>query len=306
MPTPLEIVMRHAFTLKARFEQALAGGDITAARKVVDETFSADPSCREVVTSLRAADVNGIRGVWLIPDDCNPSHRLLYLHGGGWCFCGLESHHAFMSRVAKATGCAVLGVEYRLAPENPYPAGLDDCVAGYEWMLANGPDGPSPATRTFIAGDSAGGGLTLTTALRVRDAGLRNPDALVPISAGTDFLCTGESMVTRKAVDAWVSPESVAGVRGLYLQHGEDPKHPHISPLYADMRGLPPLYFQVGDTEILLDDATRFVERARAAGVEAKVDVFDGMPHVFQGYAPLLPEALDAFERIGAFVKSKR
>ncbi len=306
MPTPLEIVRSHARSLKNRFEQALLGGDMAAARGVVDGTFWADPACREVVADTKPVTIGRMRGEWLTTKEGNPRHRLLYLHGGGWCFCGIDSHRPFMSRIARATGCAVLAVEYRLAPENPYPAGLDDCVTGYEWMLENGPDGASKAERMFISGDSAGGGLTLTTALRIRDAGRRAPHGLVPMSPGTDFLCESPSMESRRAVDDWVSPESVREVCKLYLQNGEDPRMPYASPLYDDMRDLPPLYFQVGGLEILRDDSTRFVAKARAVGIEASVDVFEGMPHVFQGYAPLLPEALDAIERIGAFVKSKR
>src|SRR5262245_8685012 len=227
MPTPLEIVRSHARGLKGRFEQALLSGDMAAARAVVDGTFWADPSCREVVADVRPFTLGRMRAEWVTTKDANPRHRLLYLHGGGWCFCGLDSHRPFVSRIARATGCAVLAVEYRLAPENPYPAGLDDCVAGYTHMLDHGPDGPSQAERTFISGDSAGGGLTLTTALRVRDAGLRKPDGLAPISPGTDFLCESPSMETRRAVDDWVSPESVREVCKLYLQNGEDPRTPY-------------------------------------------------------------------------------
>jgi acetyl esterase/lipase len=191
----------------------------------------------------------------------------------------------------------VLNVDYRLAPEHPFPAAVDDAVAAYRWLLTQGVG----ADRVVIAGDSAGGGLTLATLLALKDAGDPRPAGAVPISPWTDLEATGESMRTRVAVDKVIKPDELKAVVDWYAR-GADLKSPYLSPLHGDYAGLPPLLIQVGDAEVLLDDATRVADRAEAAGVDVTLEVWDEMPHVFQSFTGLLPEADEAIEHIGRWV----
>ena len=195
----------------------------------------------------------------------------------------------------------VLVIDYRLAPEHPYPAAVDDALAAVRWISANGPNGPAPASATFVAGDSAGGGLTLATLIGARNHGVRMPDAAVTLSAWNDLACIGNTMHTRAAVDPMVTAALLQRMIGEYLQGG-NPAQPLASPLYADLRGLPPLLMQVGDAEVLLDDTLRVAEKAQAAGVDVTVDVYPEMIHIFQLFAPVLPEGQQAIDRIGAFL----
>ena len=193
---------------------------------------------------------------------------------------------------------AYSALEYRLAPEHPFPAAVDDAVAGYRFLLAQGlhPD------RIVIAGNSAGGGLTLDVLLEARDKGLPMPAAAVCLSPMTDLAGTGESMQTRKDVDPIFSPQAIGLVTNAYLA-GTSPLNPLASPLYADLKGLPPLLIQVGDHEVLLDDSTRLAQRAQAAGVQVKLDVWPNMIHRFQMYGKVLPEARQAVDDIGTFIR---
>jgi monoterpene epsilon-lactone hydrolase len=184
-----------------------------------------------------------------------------------------------------------------LAPEAPFPAAVDDAVAGYKWLLAQG---AKPA-RIAIAGDSAGGGLTAATLVAIRDAKLPTPAAGLLLSPWVDLEGLGDSMVTRLEADPVVRKEGLVGMAQAYLG-GQDPKTPLAAPLYADLHGLPPLLIQVGDAETLLDDSTRLDARARAAGVRTKLEVWPEMIHVWQLFASFLPEGQQAIDGIGKFV----
>lgn len=237
---------------------------------------------------------------WVRVPGSDPAQVILYLHGGGYAMGSCNTHRGLAAYLAAAIGARALVIEYRLAPEYPFPAGLEDAAAAYRWLLKGGVD----PKRIVIAGDSAGGGLTLATLLTLRDAGDPLPAAAVLFSPWTDLAATGESMTTRAAVDPMLSRESMSTITGWYIGD-RDPRAPLVSPLYGDFSGLPPLFIQVGDNEVLLDDAVRVAERARAAGVEVDLEVWDGMWHVFQNSADHVPEARQALEKIGALVRAR-
>jgi acetyl esterase/lipase len=242
----------------------------------------------------------GCRALWHDPEGGAKDRVILYFHGGGYVL-GSHSRSAnAVSHIAKAVGCRALNVDYRLAPEHPFPAAVDDALAAYRWLLAQG----MAAGHIAISGDSAGGGLTLAALLAIMGAGLPLPAAAVPLSAWTDMEGTGDSMRSKAEADLIISDGVLAGMAGQYLGE-QDPKDPLASPLHGDYQGLPPLYLQVGGDEALLDDSTRVAERARAAGVEAKLDIFPEMQHVFQNSAGNVPEADEAIARIGAWLRPR-
>lgn len=299
----IERVFAH---LRGIFERGAALGpdaDLAARRALVDDFLAVDPAVArlEPDVSVRATEVAGRPAEWLLPGAAHPTARLLYLHGGAWSAGSLRSHRPFLTRLAKAAGIAVLALDYRLAPEHRFPAALEDSVATLDWLRRHGPQGPveGPA---FVAGDSAGGNLALAALLELRGRGARLPDAAVALSPALDFLLTGESYRTRAELDPIIRPRSFKYYKALYLPPDPDLRDPRVSPLYGDPAGLPPLLLQVGDVEVLRDDSTGFAERARAAGVDVTLEVWPGMPHVFQGFGPLLPEAVEATGRIAAFL----
>jgi acetyl esterase/lipase len=194
----------------------------------------------------------------------------------------------------------VLCIDYRLAPEHPFPAAVDDAAAAYRWLVAEGAD----PRRMAIMGDSAGGGLTLATLLRLRDEGAALPAAAVVLSPWTDLTLTNESMPRFAEADPMLSPEVAATYARWYLA-GADPRNPYASPLYGDPQGLPPTLIQVGSDEILLNDGMRMAERMRAAGCRVELEVWPRMPHVWHLLVRVLPEARRALEQIGAFVRAE-
>ena len=254
---------------------------------------------------LSAEGSGSISAEWLIPAGATGgaaagAPALLYLHGGAWFLGSANTHRPLTSRLAHASGLSTLVVNYRLAPENPFPAGLDDCRFAYEWLLAGG----TPPERIVVGGDSAGGNLTLALLVALRDAGVPLPAAAFAISPATDLTYSLDSHRSRRHLDPYfhdMTPNTIVeGYTG-----GRDPREPLISPLFADLRGLPPLLIHVGDHELLLDDSVRFGERAAAAGVDVQVVVWPGMFHVFHLYAQLLPEARRAIAQIGEYVRAR-
>ncbi len=245
--------------------------------------------------------VDGVHAEWIEPVGVDPCKVILYLHGGGYCICSIDTHRGLAARLALASRARVLIIGYRLAPENPYPAALEDAITSYRWLLRQG---ISPQ-QIAIGGDSAGGGLTLSTALSLRANSETLPAGLFLISPWTDLTFSGNSMRTRKKIDP------IFGKQGVTLQFApsylgiHDPSNPLISPLFADLKGLPPTFIQVGDDEILLDDSTRLEKKLKASSVEVNLEVWKGMWHVFQAFAPYAPESLLAIDKIGAFVRQK-
>ena len=244
-------------------------------------------------------DAGGVSAEWIRASDSRDDPAMLYLHGGCYGSGSIETHRELMTRLSLAASTRVLGLNYRLAPEHPFPAAVEDAVAGYRWLLDNG----IPAARIAIAGDSAGGGLALATTIAARDARLPWPGAVVCLSPWVDLALSGASMETRAGDDPIVSREMLLGWAKLYLGD-HDARTTLASPLYADLHGLPPLLVQVGASEVLLDDATRLAERASTAGVETMLEVWPEMIHVWHTFAAILPEGREAIARIGEFVRA--
>ncbi|KAB2379956.1 alpha/beta hydrolase [Actinomadura montaniterrae] len=232
------------------------------------------------------------------PDGEAGAGTILYFHGGAWVFGSPETALSLTGHLVAKTGFQAYSVDYRLAPEHPFPAAIEDTLSAYRALLDGGAD---PSSIAF-AGDSAGGGLTVTTCLAARAAGLPLPAAIVAFSPGLDATRTGESMETRADADPIFTREAVERTGALYLA-GADPRQPLLSPaVCADLTGFPPMLIQVGTNEILLDDSTRLAARARAAGVDVVLDVTADVPHVFQSFAGVLDEADEALERAALFL----
>ncbi|WP_406290835.1 alpha/beta hydrolase [Embleya sp. NBC_00896] len=239
-------------------------------------------------------------GYLLTPPNVTGSRTGLYLHGGGYVYGSLRSHGGLVSEIARAAGCGMFFVDYRRAPEHPYPAALDDAVAAYESLLATG---VTPSNVVF-AGDSAGGGLVLATLLKLRDLGLPLPAAAACVSPWTDLAGTGDSFRTVADEDPLVSEHIVALVTGSYLA-GVAPTTPYASPLYGDPAGLPPVLIQVGSREILLSDAERFAAALRRAGSTGVLEVWPGMVHVWHLHYTRLAKARQAIARLGGWLGSQ-
>ncbi len=237
---------------------------------------------------------------WLIPLDATDDRVLLYLHGGAWFMGSSATHRGLVSYIAYHSGVRALSINYRLAPEYPFPAGLNDCISSYDWLLHCG---ISPQ-KIVVAGDSAGGNLTLALLVALRDTSKPLPGGAVALSPATDLTGTGESYITRRHLDPILSNLGSSTMLTDYITF-HDPRDPLISPLYADLHGLPPLLIHVGDYEVLLDDSVRFGKCARAVGVNARVVVWPEMFHVFQIFIPFLPEARMSVVQVAEFIKSR-
>lgn len=222
---------------------------------------------------------------------------VLYLHGGGYLFGSPKTHRQVMIAMAKAFRSPCYGLDYRLAPEHPFPAALDDATAAYRWLLTR-----HPQAQIVLAGDSAGAGLAIATAVAVRDAGLELPKAIVGFSPYSDLAVTGESVEANAKSCAMFTPRGIREAAAIYLD-GANARDPRASPLYADLTGLPPMLLFASRHEILRDDTLRLVERATVAGVKVELIVRDRLPHVWPVFIGLLPEASDAFATVSAFAR---
>jgi monoterpene epsilon-lactone hydrolase len=239
-----------------------------------------------------------VPGEWLVGPDVAAA-VVLYLHGGGYVLGSLDTHRALAARIALAAGTRGLMVDYRLAPEHPFPAAVEDAVAAYEWLLAEG----FPPHRVVLAGDSAGGGLAVATLLALRDAGIALPAGAACLSPWVDLAATGESLRRGPSADPMLQRDGVVKMAAAYLS-GADPRTPLASPLYANLADLPPLLVQVGTSEALLDDARRLTRRVRACGGVAHLEEWNDMIHVWHAFAPILPEAVRAIAGVGCFVRA--
>jgi acetyl esterase/lipase len=240
----------------------------------------------------------GVDGEWISPANVPEDNAILYFHGGGFRLGSVTSHRDLMAQIALASGCRVLAINYRLAPEHRFPAALDDALAAYGWMLDCGLKSENVA----FAGDSAGGNLVLAAMLALRERGLPLPVSAVLMSPWTDLAATGSSYVSRAEADPIHQRSMILALAKNYLGGQGDPYDPLVSPLYADLAGLPPLLIQVGDSETVLDDSVMFADLARAAGVDVSLEVWDGMIHVFQMFGAELPEARQAIASIAGFL----
>jgi acetyl esterase/lipase len=224
---------------------------------------------------------------------------LLYFHGGGYIVCGPRTHRDLISRIAVSSGARAVAIDYRKAPEHPFPAAVDDCFAAYRALLDQG----TPAGRIALGGDSAGGGLVLAVLQRIRDARLPMPRAGILLSPWCDLEGKGASVSANAKYD-YIQPEGLEYGRRLYLA-GQDPLHPEASPAYADLTGFPPLLMQTGGAELFRSENEALAERAVKVGVRIRHEVEPGMVHVFQAFATFFPEARPAVERLGEFIRNE-
>jgi len=249
---------------------------------------------------VKPVQVAGSEAEWLRAPGAQTDRAILYLHGGGYVIGSLNTHRALGGEISRASQAAVLMLDYRLAPEFPFPAAVEDGVTGYRWLLEQG---FAPA-QIAIAGDSAGGGLVVATLVAARDQGLAMPRSAVCISPWGDMTCSNESYRTRDDADPMVKHASIIQMAALYL-NGADPKSPLASPNFADLTGLPPLLIHVGSDETLLDDAIALDRKAKADGVQSTLEVWDKMIHVWHAFHPMLPEGKDGIERVGEFMRQQ-
>ena len=243
--------------------------------------------------------VGGVPGEWQQAQLGSADNVILYLHGGAYVVGSPLSHRDMVGAIADAAQARAFIVDYRLAPETIFPGAVDDAVAAYKGLLDNG----EKAEKIIIAGDSAGGGLTMATLVSLKEQGIELPAAAVCLSPWADLTFTGDSMIVKDKVDAMLSRDSLSWFAGQYLA-GQDAAHPLASPIFADLSGLPPLLIQVGSQEVLLDDAIRLNKAAKKAGVEVSLEVWDGQMHVWQLMSAIVPEGKHAIQVIGTFVKN--
>ena len=246
--------------------------------------------------AMEQVDIAGVPATWFGAPELERKGTLLYLHGGAWCLHLPGVYRRLVTALSQQTGMRVLLPEYRLAPEHPFPAGIDDCFAVYRWLAEHG-----YAERTFaLAGDSAGGNLSLVTLMRARDALLPLPACAALLSPATDLTVSGPSQRYNAKADPMFSPAAVDLLPDVYCP-GQDRRNPRLSPLFGDWNGLPPLLFHAGSTEMLLDDSVRAHDRAVQAGVEAEIEVWVGLPHVFHVFS-LLPESRSGVRAVADFI----
>ena len=280
---------------------------LVATRDIINNMFANAP----IVSAVTAADAGGIPAEWVVAPGANSDRRLLYIHGGAFYFGSPKSHRAITSKLSEISNAAVLAIDYRLMPEHNRMASVEDCRTAYDWMLQQGPDGAAPATTVYVAGDSAGGNLTLSLLAWVRDSGRRAPNAAVALSPVTDARMVSPSLSTNMDTDIILKPLA----KGLnkvprwllfavqWWSGKAKPTAPAISSLLGDLSGLPPILVQVSDHEMLRDDGRRYVNKAVAAGTDATLQRWQHVPHVWQIFYPELPEAEASFEQIKLFLQ---
>ena len=289
----IEVVRAHLAKLPP--SDSLTTAERRAQYERAEKVFPTPPEVKLERVSAPAAPAE-----WLRPPGAVAGRVVLYLHGGGYVIGSPRSHRHLAAAIASAAAASALLLDYRLAPEHPYPAAVDDATAAYRWLLDQG----IAPEHVMIAGDSAGGGLTVATLLALREARVPLPAGGVCISPWVDLTCSGESYRTKAGVDPIVQQAGVAEMAQAYLGTAS-PRTPLASPLFADLRGLPPLLIHVGSDEVLLDDAVQLAARAKAAGVETTIEVWERMIHVWHWFLPMLDEAHAAVETIGRFTRDR-
>lgn len=270
------------------------------------------PAGRAFNCEFRKVDAGGVPGEWVLAPGADPARRVLYLHGGAFIAGSPNSHRTVTSRYSEEIGAAVLAIDYRLMPENRRAAGIDDCKSTYRWILQNGPAGPSAPRWLYVSGDSAGGNLSLVVAAWARARGLRAPDGVIALSPLTDSSYSSPSLRGNLETDTMLGP-LFGGLLKIprpllawfyLLETRFRPVDPEVSPLRGDLSNLPPTLIQASEAEMLLDDARRYVNKARAAGSPAQLQTWRGLLHVWQIFNPEVPEAVEAFHKIGEFVRA--
>jgi monoterpene epsilon-lactone hydrolase len=273
------------------------GSDVNEQRRLLRDLLSAQPLPPGI--TVTAAALGGVPTADVTVDGIEPRHVVLYFHGGVYVMGDAALAADLASQVARRSRARAVSVDYRLAPEHPYPAAVDDALAAYEALLE---DGTAPSDIAF-AGESAGGGLAIATLVNARDHGLPRPAVAYVMSPYADLTLAGTTMQTKRDADPLLSPEALRARVGDYTS-GQDPALGLISPIFADLSGLPPLIIQAGTHEVLLDDAIRLARQAATADVEVTLDITPGVPHVFQAYHPILDEAAAALDRAGQLLSA--
>jgi monoterpene epsilon-lactone hydrolase len=270
------------------------------------------PKGKEFNCEFLTVDAGGVPAEWVLAPGIDDSRRVLYIHGGAWIAGSPNSHRTVTSRFSEVANAAVLAIDYRLMPENQRRDGIEDCQTAYRWILENSPGGPGVASRVFMGGDSAGGNLSLMMASWIRDQQLRAPDAVVALSPLTDSTYTGPSIRNNLLTDIMLGPlfgvltripKAVLGWL-FVIENRIKPSNPIVSPVFGELSGLPPILIQVSEAEMLLDDARRYVNKARAAGSPVRLQSWPGLLHVWQIFYPEVPEARDAMSLIGEFIEA--
>ena len=283
-----------------QFRDSVLAGSPTIEEQRAGGEGMAEMAAEPAGVSFAPTEVGGVPGLRISLDGLDAARTILYVHGGGYVIGSSSSHRRLVGHLCKAAEAQAISLDYRLAPEHPHPAAVDDAVAAYAALL----DAGHAPSSIVIAGDSAGGGLTMAALVAIRDRGLPAPAGGLGISPWVDLEGVGESMTTNAEADLMVGADALKMMADAYLQ-GQDARQPLAAPLYADLRGLPPLYIQVGGDETLLDDSTRLASRAAAAGVAVRLDVFPEMQHVFHLSAGNMPEADEAIARAGTWIRDR-
>ncbi|MDO9475772.1 MAG: alpha/beta hydrolase [Pseudohongiella sp.] len=284
--------------LRRNFKPKLLSPDFDAPRfrRSLDRDMGRNPVATEV--EIKAFEQDGIRGEWNIPAGKKSSQVILYCHGGGYLFGSPLAYRSFTTRLAKQSGASVFVLDYRLAPEHPFPAAADDALAAYHYLLET----RDPHT-IVLAGDSAGAGLCLSLLAQIKEAGLPMPAAAMLLSPYADLSTTGVSLDSNSQSCAMFSGDSIRRAAATYLA-GADALDPRASPLFADYTGFPPLLIYVSDSEVLRDDGIRVAEKAAVAGVTTELQIWRGQPHVWPLFVPRLPEAVTVLDELVAFCKA--
>jgi acetyl esterase/lipase len=290
---------RHLFQFRLKPETWDENTSIPAWREMCEAANRKMANTLPAGLEVSPFDLNGMYAEWLLPAGAGKDKVILYTIGGGYISGTCSDHRTLVAKVAQGSGIALLMFDHRLAPENPYPAALEDSLKAYRWLLEQG---TSP-DNILIMGESAGGGLCLATLLAIRDQGLPLPAGAVALSPWTDLTLSGESYLTKRNV--CISPPGMSRVCSKYYYGEHDPTDPWISPFYGDLHGLPPIFINVGTYETMLDDSTRFAAKAKAAGVDITLVLGENMVHCYPLMAPMFPEATQALDEICAFIRKR-
>jgi acetyl esterase/lipase len=286
---------------------------LAAKRKRFDDVGRSreyDCEFREAVIKAKGRDITG---EWTLPKNADPTRRILYIHGGANTVGSAISHRPIITNIANRTGCAVFAPNYRLMPEHARLDGVEDCRTAYEWIVKNGPDGAGKATSLAVGGDSAGGNLALSLINWIRDSKKRPPDAVFVMSPATDTTCTSPSLKNNFKTDLMLQPLAEPLTRlphaallwALWRANRVSPSNPVISPVFADLKDLPPTLVHVSSAEMLYDDSRRYAAKRAACGSPVTIQIWDHVPHVWHVFDRMLPEAHDAFDEIASFLRKQ-
>ncbi len=274
---------------------------IEVIRRYFEQQSRKFPPVKNLKVEMTQTNIKGIPSTWFIPNSTTSKslapHIIYYLHGGGYSICSVNTHKRLIAHIAKACHAKVLAIDYRLAPEHPYPAAIEDSIEVYQYLLQT-----YSASQIIIMGDSAGGGLSTASLLKMKELQLPQPKAAVLLSPWVDLDGENESYQTNARKDLIIAVSDIHRYSKDYFKN-TSPRHPLISPLYADLTGLPPLLIQVGTHEVLLDDSLKLAEKAKEDGVEVTLEIWENMLHVWQFFADYMPESRKAIRKIAKFIE---